>query len=1440
MKPVNTYYNIHSHTHFSNNRFLDSMNSVHDLIVNAKKKGMAGIGITDHGVLSGHIKVAKMMDAHPEFFNGKDGKGPFKVTLGEEIYLDDYDKIAYAHKHNKKTKFYHFVLTAKDDIGYHALRIISTKSWENSFFFRGMRRLPTYKTWLSKLMHNPRFHFKGHLIASTACLGSEMSHDILHRNGKGIFTLLHYLIDTFGADNLFFEMMPADNKKGQQTVNGALWKMSQLSPKDFTAYMNRHDPSSKELGIVRPPKCIISTDAHYIDKNDREAHSIFLKSENPNRDVKDFYYYAHLFTFNELKKYFKSNVLQTAARNSLELLHSIAPIWHLTNEKQMAQETKQDTQNPPIRLHYRQEIPESPMPKIVNPIDLSKYAKKYNIDWSKYPWFNKFNHSPLKQDRYYLHKIFHGIKARNVPMDHTYLHQINWELHTLHILTEYFHEPMSAYFLTVFYAVIDTCWGADSLVGPGRGSAGEWVTNYLLGITQVNSIKWHLWAPRFSCKDRRDDMPDIDLDSESSRRLAIVNYLKKKYGEDRVLNFSTFGTQAAKSTIYSACRGLHIGYTTAQNIANLLPPDSRGMGNISLHDALFGNKKKQIHKATKFIRAVKKHPGLESALLGIGGKIRGVSEHASGVALWNEPLTQRNAMMKTNKAPGIPITQFSAHDSAYLSSLKYDILTLSALDRIHEALRLLIRDGKIKKQYDKNGKFSLYKTYMSHFGPQALNFTDRKMYNMLYDGTVTNAFEFSSIVGRDALVTMHATDFSALVAANALMRLTVNLSSNTFESRMMKKYWGNQQPINRYVYYRDHKGAWDHDMKKAGLTKPEMAIMHKYLGRHRGVCYSQEDLMKISMDPHTAHFPYIKANKLRKAVAKKDAKILESARQDFYAYGKKCGTRKQFLDYIWYNCAVPAKNYSFNLAHGVAYTIILIIEMNICRYYGPIYWQTACLSVNAGMYGDKLSEFKNPDYNKLDKAMGNPHIKSKLINPDINKSSYGFVPYEGHILYGLYPISGVGRKDCQKIINERSNGAYKSFKDFLKRTKLSKRENIQLIKAGCFDKLESKYSRMQLMDEYIKMVKPAKKRLTMTQVPKMAKHHLIPSIDKRYVEAYQFRSMIKGRKKIPLSDTEGRKRVKKIFMSRYYNLVKPYARTGQMSLLGDNSDVDPCFKDKKGNFRIKPHPFNRWYQHYVEPLKRWLKLPEALEKEAGMRRGKLKRKYCLGNQASWEMDSLGCYVGPHELSLTPISARYGISDYSKIPVNPKKVITKFKSKKYGIYRKPAVPTYAIYGTVIGKRQNKALISLLTPHGIANVRVGKWRYPMFNKKIIARVNGKRKSVKKSWFDRGTKLLCVGHRSGSNFFLSNNLVHGYHGLTDCLYRINGVGSNAVKVDVEQDSINPYDKDTVEQKKTAKSKKSAKTRATAKPKQVKPKLSKRMTKIIEHLNIKFNGYF
>lgn len=358
---------------YSNTRFADAINSVRGLILNAKKKGLAGVSISEHQSLASHQvaqrNIRQLKQEHPHMFDD------FKVTYGDEIYLVDRDEVRAGRKRNRLyhrnhcqgsyiyTPFYHFVITARNSHGYELLEKINQKAWQDSFMFgrfRMQRRLPTYKDWLAKVMSD----YKGDVVASTACLGSELSKDItqysydknsladkssnqnahqvieyLANDDKSLDTkkldaaidkyikqnkdqkikddklkinnFLKYLADTFGKENVYFELMPS-LKKHQKVVNKYLWRISQ------------------KTGF----KTIISTDSHFTDYSNEPLHQAFLQAEQANRDVRDFYHYAHLFSYPELAraddkpqfKFFNDKVLRTCAENSLDLLSTIQPI----------------------------------------------------------------------------------------------------------------------------------------------------------------------------------------------------------------------------------------------------------------------------------------------------------------------------------------------------------------------------------------------------------------------------------------------------------------------------------------------------------------------------------------------------------------------------------------------------------------------------------------------------------------------------------------------------------------------------------------------------------------------------------------------------------------------------------------------------------------------------------------------------------------------------------------------------------------------------------------------------------------------------------------------------------------------------------------------------------------------------------------------------------
>jgi len=157
-----SYYNLHSHDFYSNLRGLDAIMSPKQLIDTAYQCGLKGIAITDHESLGAHVKLARYLKSQQD--NGK--MKDFKLMFGNEIYLVSKERIAKARENNEKTRFYHFILIAKNEHGYEFLRKQSTQAWKNSFWFRGMQRVPTFKDELKKMM-GP---YKGDVVASTACI----------------------------------------------------------------------------------------------------------------------------------------------------------------------------------------------------------------------------------------------------------------------------------------------------------------------------------------------------------------------------------------------------------------------------------------------------------------------------------------------------------------------------------------------------------------------------------------------------------------------------------------------------------------------------------------------------------------------------------------------------------------------------------------------------------------------------------------------------------------------------------------------------------------------------------------------------------------------------------------------------------------------------------------------------------------------------------------------------------------------------------------------------------------------------------------------------------------------------------------------------------------------------------------------------------------------
>lgn len=597
---------LHNHTQYSNLRLRDCIIKETDLIDYAIELGHELVAITDHETIANSIKVEKyykkIKEKHPDF----------KIVFGNEIYLCRNG--LNASNYNKENdKYYHFILLARDAIGHQQIREISTRAWLRSYMARGMRRVPTYYNDLFEIIGtNP-----GHVIGSTACLGGALPTQILRAIKNPallpkIEIWLKQMDSLFGHGNFYLEMQPSKNSD-QVYVNKELLKYSE------------------QFNIPY----IITTDSHYLKREDRVFHKAYLNAQNGDREVDDFYATTYLMNTEELESYFKyfnEDVLQTAYKNILDIKEKIEDFSLLRPLKIPSLKWKEQN----VLMGYKERL----------------YL------YEKIPFLETFATSKYESDQILVEAVLKGIeKHPDLQEDEAY-EEINACLEDTWISSNVNNARWSAYYLNL-QNIIDICWDAGSLVGCGRGSGVGFILLYCLDITQINPLrektKTYRW--RF-LNPERVSVLDIDFDIEGTKRAQVLNAFRKYYGENRVANVATYRTEKSKSAILTAARGLGIDVDIAQYIASLIPAD-RGMLR-TLDQCYNGDKENDYPPVKQFVTEMNNYPELWNMAQKIEGLVCGSGLHAGGVIFVDEPFTNSTALMR---APdGTICTQFELHD----------------------------------------------------------------------------------------------------------------------------------------------------------------------------------------------------------------------------------------------------------------------------------------------------------------------------------------------------------------------------------------------------------------------------------------------------------------------------------------------------------------------------------------------------------------------------------------------------------------------------------------------------------------------------------------------------------------------------------------------------------------------------------------------------------
>ncbi|HGM3772960.1 TPA: DNA polymerase III subunit alpha [Clostridioides difficile] len=605
----------------------------------------------------------------------------------------------------------------------------------------------------------------------------------------------------------------------------------------------------------------------------------------------------------------------------------------------------------------------------------------------------------------YLRELcFNGLKERYDNPSNEILERLNYELDVI--------EKMGyvEYFLIV-WDFINFSKENNIIVGPGRGSAAGSIVAYTLKITDIDPIKYSLLFERF-LNPERISMPDIDIDFCYERREEVIDYVKRKYGDDHVAQIITFGTMGAKAAIRDVGRVLDIGYNKVDKVAKEIP-FALGM---TIDKALDTNPNlKELYDQdpeTKEIINISKQ---------IEGMLRHASTHAAGVVISKNPVDEYVPLYKHQDAI---TTQFTMTTLEELGLLKMDFLGLRTLTVIRDTLDLIEKNRDIKN-YTEKIDFS------------KMDYDDPKVYEMLSSGNTLGVFQLESAGMRSFMKQLKPDNFEDIVAGISLFRP------------------GPMDSIPAYIKNKSNPKDVTYLHEK---LKPIMEVTY-------GCLVYQEQVMQVVRD--LGGYSYGRSDLVRRAMSKKKMDVMEEERQ-YFIHGKfdedgnieiagciRNGVEEEIANKI-FDDMIDFARYAFNKSHAAAYGV-LAYETAYLKTYYPVEFMAALITSVMGNT-DKVVE-----YIRECKA-----LEIDVLPPDINKSFSKFSVEGDNIRFGLAAVKNVGVNIINNIIAEReSNGLFVDLVDLVKRLDqkdTNKRVIESLIKCGAFDNISE--NRASLMAGY--------------------------------------------------------------------------------------------------------------------------------------------------------------------------------------------------------------------------------------------------------------------------------------------------------------------------------------------------------------------------------------
>ncbi|UEL29956.1 DNA polymerase III subunit alpha [Pseudarthrobacter sp. L1SW] len=538
-------------------------------------------------------------------------------------------------------------------------------------------------------------------------------------------------------------------------------------------------------------------------------------------------------------------------------------------------------------------------------------------------------------------------------------------------------------------------------VGPGRGSGAGSMVAYAMRITDLDPLRHGLIFERFLNPDRVS-MPDFDVDFDDRRRSEVIDYVTRKYGDERVAMIVTYGTIKTKQALKDSSRVLGYPFSMGETLTKALPPAVMAK-DIPLAD-IQNPEAKRYGEAGDFRQLISTDPEAAKVFetaLGIEGLKRQWGVHAAGVIMSSDPIIDVIPIMRRIQ-DGQVITQFDYPTCEGLGLIKMDFLGLRNLTIISDALENI----KMNRGID--------------LDLENLELDDAPSYELLARGDTLGVFQLDGGPMRSLLKLMKPDNFEDISAVLALYR---------------------PGPMGANAHT-------DYALRKNGIQEvipihPELKEpLSEILGGTYGLIVYQEQVMAVAQK--LAGYSLGQADILRRAMGKKKKSELDKQFAGFSQGMQDNGYSMEAVKTLW-DILLPFSDYAFNKAHSAAYGVISYWTAYLKAHYAPEYM--AALLTSVGDDKDKSAIYLNEC-----RRMG-----ITVLPPDVNESALNFTPVGNDIRFGMGAIRNVGVNVVEAMVAAReSEGAFTSFKDYLMKVPAvvcNKRTIESLIKSGAFDSL---------------------------------------------------------------------------------------------------------------------------------------------------------------------------------------------------------------------------------------------------------------------------------------------------------------------------------------------------------------------------------------------------